>query len=708
MSRCRSVCSDSVWRRINDRPCCVRRVAKAETGYSAGAVAGDCRAGDAAVDRIGKFLGDADGGESRHGHDDLHHGFRPDAGVRPDGRAQFRSRRINRGRRLCRHPGAVAAGELGAGRLIAAQSCGAGAGSTVVDGGLRRAWTGRRARADPPRLWPAPQANPDDDGRTDRRRTSTVCVVGTADHSAAAADIVARLVHHRRYRDCEIPPAGDAGRPCRIRGHSTGAEPDQDRPVDPGRRGKPRDGGSAGLSHPPAVPRGVHGRLRSCRPRRRDVGAVSRAGARLDGQRSHGAGVHRGDHRRPRLDRRLLHRRAAGRHGCQLRRLSGAEAGAGFQHSPDGRDPDVAPSRAVCGDQSMKVLSSDPPRSRVLSIVLIVIIAALAVTPLLFPGAKAMNVATKICIFAALVASYDLLLGYTGSVSFAHTMFYGIGSYSIAIALYSMGPSWAAVATGVIVGLPLAMLLALGIGLFSLRVEAIFFAMITLAVASAFLVLASQLSWLTGGEDGRSFQLPELLRPDTVLISKDRFGFELNGRGLTYCVIFIASAAMILALLRVVNSPCGRVLQAIRENRFRAEALGFRTVFHLTYANCLAALVAASAGMLNALWLRYAGPDTSLSFSIMLDILLMVVIGGMGTIYGAISGATIFILAQNYLQALMGAASNAAADAGLPLLPGLLHPDRWLLWLGLLFIASVYFFPTGVVGRLRTPPRPSS
>ena len=106
----------------------------------------------------------------------------------------------------------------------------------------------------------------------------------------------------------------------------------------------------------------------------------------------------------------------------------------------------------------MMIFSGDPPRSRVLSILLIVIIAALAVTPLLFPGAKAMNVATKICIFAALVASYDLLLGYTGTVSFAHTMFYGIGSYSIAIALYSMGPNWAAVAVGVAAGLPLAML----------------------------------------------------------------------------------------------------------------------------------------------------------------------------------------------------------------------------------------------------------
>src|SRR5439155_22970325 len=135
-------------------------------------------------------------------------------------------------------------------------------------------------------------------------------------------------------------------------------------------------------------------------------------------------------------------------------------------HPPDGRDPDVAAARALCGDQPMMMLSGDPPRSRVLSIVLIVIIAVLAVTPLVFPGAKAMNVATKICICAALVVSYDLLLGYSGSVSFAHTMFYGIGSYSVAFELYSMGPGWAAVATGVVTGLPLAILLALAIGLF--------------------------------------------------------------------------------------------------------------------------------------------------------------------------------------------------------------------------------------------------
>src|SRR5258707_557118 len=128
----------------------------------------------------------------------------------------------------------------------------------------------------------------------------------------------------------------------------------------------------------------------------------------------------------------------------------------------------------------MMILSGDPPRSRALSILLIAIIAALALTPLVFPGAKAMNVATKICIFAALVASYDLLLGYTGSVSFAHTMFYGIGSYSIAIALYSMGPNWAAVATGIVIGFAPAPLLGRSSGGVSLVGRGGFFALVAL------------------------------------------------------------------------------------------------------------------------------------------------------------------------------------------------------------------------------------
>jgi branched-chain amino acid transport system permease protein len=100
-----------------------------------------------------------------------------------------------------------------------------------------------------------------------------------------------------------------------------------------------------------------------------------------------------------------------------------------------------------------------------------------------------------------------------------------------------------------------------------------------------------------------------------------------------------------------------------------------------------------------ALWLRYNGPDTSLSFEIMIDVLLMVVIGGMGTVYGAAIGAALFLVAQSYLQDLLRLGSEATT--GLPWLAALLSPDRWLLWLGVLFVLSVYYFPTGVVGRLR-------
>lgn len=349
------------------------------------------------------------------------------------------------------------------------------------------------------------------------------------------------------------------------------------------------------------------------------------------------------------------------------------------------------------------LLSGDTPRSLPLALILGVILISLALAPFLFPGVRTVDTAARICVFIVLVASYDLLLGYGGIVSFAHTMFFGIGAYGVALASTHMGRGFDSIAVGAVAGAMLAAALALVIGLFSLRVRAIFFAMITLAVASAVAVLVSQLSSLTGGEDGLTFKTPRELGPafkfgketfDGVL-----FGVKLNGKLLAYYFIFFGALVLFLGLLRVVNSPFGRVLQAIRENDFRAEAIGYRVVYYRVAATCLSAAVAALAGSLYAVWLRYVGPDTSLSMEIMIDILLMVVIGGMGTMYGAVIGATLFVLAQNYLQNLMGAASELTS--GLPLVPELLNADRWLLWLGVLFILSVYFFPTGIVGRLR-------
>ncbi len=346
-----------------------------------------------------------------------------------------------------------------------------------------------------------------------------------------------------------------------------------------------------------------------------------------------------------------------------------------------------------------RLLSNDFPRSRVLAVLLVLLLIALAGAPFIFPGVKALNVAAKVLVFIVLVASFDLLLGFTGIVSFAHTMFFGIGAYGIAVASTRLGPTWAALAVGLLCALALSFVLALLVGLFSLRVRAIFFAMITLAVASAFLTLASQLSDITGGEDGLSFKVPELLSPSHEFAEAPFLGVTLDGRLACYYLLFVAALVLLLAMLRIVNSPFGRVLQAIRENEFRAEAIGYRVVVYRTLSSVLSALFACLAGAMLALWLRYNGPDTSLSFEVMMDVLLIVVIGGMGTIYGATLGAALFMVAQSYLQDLLRLGSEAAVS--LPWLAAVLSPDRWLLWLGVLFVLSVYYFPSGVVGRLR-------
>jgi len=350
-------------------------------------------------------------------------------------------------------------------------------------------------------------------------------------------------------------------------------------------------------------------------------------------------------------------------------------------------------------------LSADFPRSRVLAALLMGLLLALAFAPFVFPGVKALNVAAKVMVFVVLVASFDLLLGYTGIVSFAHTMFFGIGAYGLAISLSHFGPTWMGLGVGLGCALALSALLALAIGLFSLRVRAIFFAMITLAFAAAFQTLASQLSDFTGGEDGLTFDVPALLSPSTEFLEDPFLGVSVDGRLLCYYVLFVAALLALLSLLRIVNSPFGRVLQAIRENEFRAEAIGYRVVVFRTLSSVISALYACMAGAMLALWLRYNGPDTSLSFEVMMDVLLIVVIGGMGSMYGAAIGSALFMVAQSYLQDVLRVAHDAATQwplaHDLSYLVALLSPDRWLLWLGLLFVLAVYHFPTGITGRLR-------
>ena len=347
-------------------------------------------------------------------------------------------------------------------------------------------------------------------------------------------------------------------------------------------------------------------------------------------------------------------------------------------------------------------------RNRVGRLIVFALVAIIGVSlmfaPFLFTDVRSLQVAARICVFIILVASYDLLIGYTGIVSFAHTMFFGFGAYGTAIALKQMGAGWDAVVLGGSAGVIAAIILAVLIGVLSLRVKAIFFAMVTLAAASVMMVLASQLSDFTGGEDGIVYSVPKLFSPATkLLVDADGkvlqfMDVKLNGKIAAYYFVFLSCFALFFLLMRIVRSPLGTVLEAIRENEVRAEAIGYRVVGYRTTIFVIAAVFAALAGILWAVWLKYTGPDTTLSFAIMIDILLMVVIGGMGTMIGAIIGVVIMSLAQFYLKDLMQAGANATAD--IPLLPHLLEPDRWLLWLGILFILLVYFFPAGIAGTL--------
>ena len=349
----------------------------------------------------------------------------------------------------------------------------------------------------------------------------------------------------------------------------------------------------------------------------------------------------------------------------------------------------------------LQALRDTLPTNRWIRLVLLAIVLGVIFTPWLFDGTRALDTAARLSIFVVLAASYDLLLGFTGVVSFAHALFFGIGAYAVAIAFDHFAPGFGVLLVAIVAGLGVSLLVAFIMGLVSLRVKTIFYAMITLAVASAATVLVSQLYHLTGGEDGLTYRIPKVLTPAFKLLDDKVFGVRVNGKLMNFYLVVFSSIVLFLIMVRIVASPFGRVLKALRENDFRAQAIGYNTLAYRTTATLLSAAFATLAGVLMALWLRYTGPDSVLSLDIMIDVLLMVVIGGMGTLYGAIIGATVLMLAQSYLQGLMGSAQDVIG--GVPILTELIAPDRWLLWLGLLFIASVYFFPQGVVGRFSGP-----
>jgi branched-chain amino acid transport system permease protein len=320
------------------------------------------------------------------------------------------------------------------------------------------------------------------------------------------------------------------------------------------------------------------------------------------------------------------------------------------------------------------------------------VLLAWALLPVLVPSFQMLDLALKIALFATLAASYDIVIGYTGIVSFGHAMFFGFGAYAVALALGKLGaPTYGHLLLGFLAGVVVSGILAVVIGAFSLRVKALFFAMITLAFAEFALILAVQWGQLTGGEDGLSPKLPG------VFAAGAPGAFGLSGRLVTYYALLAVCLGLFLLMSRFVNSPLGRTLQAIRDNELRAEALGYRTFVFQLVASSFGSVVATVLGGCYTVWVRYVNPESALGIPIMLDVLLMVIIGGIGTLYGGIVGAAVLLSARTLLPNLRGL--GASAFVGSEILQRL--SERWLLYFGILFVLVVFFFPRGVLGTLR-------
>ena len=326
----------------------------------------------------------------------------------------------------------------------------------------------------------------------------------------------------------------------------------------------------------------------------------------------------------------------------------------------------------------------------------IVLVLALAAAPLVIPSFRVMDVLAKFMIFTLAVASFDLILGYTGQLSLGHAMFFGLGAYSLALVVHHSGaPQWYHLVLAPVLALVLSTVLAVIIAFFSLRVKAIFFAMMTLALAEFAHILAVQWYDLTLAEDGVSFKLPGIF--GVSWSGGTIFGNEVNGRLITYYFILAASVLIFVGLLRFVRSPVGRVLKSIRENEPRAVALGYRTFRYQTFSIVFASGAASLAGVLFAMWLRYVNPDSVMSTPLMLNILLMVIIGGMGTLYGSIIGAAFINFTEAWLPDLLKALAGLFPSSSL----AERMADRWILYFGVLFVLVVVFFPKGFVGTFR-------
>jgi branched-chain amino acid transport system permease protein len=308
-----------------------------------------------------------------------------------------------------------------------------------------------------------------------------------------------------------------------------------------------------------------------------------------------------------------------------------------------------------------------PLQSRRAMIAGLVVVAALIVYPL-FVADYQRQLVTELFIFAIFAMSLDLLVGYTGLMSLGHAAFFGLGAYVVIVLGTLFGlDAWIGVALGIVV----AALAALIIGYFCVRTSGIPFLMLTLAFSQ--LVYSVALKWrdVTGGSDG--IGIPE--KPGF-------FGFDLSHALPMYFMALGFFVLCFLALRRLVASPLGRVFVGIRENEARMLAIGYATRRYKLASFTIGGAVAGFAGGLYAIFNGFISPD-AVYWSASGDVLIMVMLGGAGTLLGPVFGAAAFLLMKNLVST---------------------YSEHWLFIIGAIFVLCVMFFPGGIWGTLRRVP----
>ena len=295
-----------------------------------------------------------------------------------------------------------------------------------------------------------------------------------------------------------------------------------------------------------------------------------------------------------------------------------------------------------------------------------VVLALLIVAPLVLPEFWRRFV-TEILIWGLLAMSSDILIGYTGMVSFGHSVFFGIGMYGAAAALLTVRPPNLCLA--LLYGLVAAGLVAVFVAYFSTRLRDIYFAITTLVFSQIFYVIIFTWTEVTGGENGLTFRQPPLAIPGVLSAA-------FTPVTLHWFVLGVVTLSYLL-LRRVTQSPFGMVLQSIRENEPRTRAIGYHVERYKIVAVMLSGLFAGLAGVIYAVQNKFAAPDF-VFFVVSGEVVIFNVMGGMGTLVGPVAGAAFFLLLREGLSRFW--------------------TEYYLIPVGIIFTLMVIWIPQGLLG----------